>query len=658
MIGGAWCDSSIQHYVPDGLPYEHQYRLGPWNDLQEDAFYHQVEFMCPKPFIPNAGGKHLTPIESVDGNSVLYGFVPGAKVVGNDYRSTYVASYAFTVRPLSPKVETITLTDGSSIPYYVEITPEIKPLYDTSGFCGNAATMQAAIRSCEKYMGKFPFDTFALSEDMTLEGSGMEFMELISIISISLGQQYTTIHELVHMWWQHKASYKSNKDFWIDEGFNMFIDYKVWADISTDPTKFYRPLAGLLQQDMEQGWFAKSIREGYNSNYSYTMIAFIHATMYFNMGAEFKVDASGNYNIKALDASGNIAMDLFDSSNNFLSVALLSPINVEPIFLRPLIIDTSGTTVFMNSDYKLVDGSGNGISGKQLQYTDGRMDLSGNVIDPSGSPIVAVGQTLTSGLKLPAGPLTSYYQPNTSNENFWNMGKYILNTFSNLEYDYMSWRKAIGDFVDTRKGDWGNKWPSTGREAQELYDQMVNTGGLRELGLTYYKYTIDLSLLPVGTLNVLPRENRIPTLTVGGTGYTNTISNTGFRKLFNITYPVVHLEDSSGNALAGTSANFAGKDFTGKIVLIKRDTTETVQSQMFLANLCGAKGIIIYNNTTGTFTPGFGTGLIQLPCLGVTNTIGASILAQIRSTPGVTATFFGVFSVREELFPKPLSRTV
>jgi hypothetical protein len=654
MFAGIWCDSTIDFYPIDTIP-AYLYHLGPFNDYYQDLYYHQIEFMVPKPFVASTGGTRITPIESADGNSVLYGFVPGAKVVGDDYRVTYCVDFAFRIRPMVPKVETVTLTDGSSIPYYVEVSPEIKPLYDTSGFYGNASTMQTMIRSCEKILGKYPFDTFGTVVNST-GGGGMEHWETTNITPTQIGGSYVIVHELVHMWWQNKVSQRSPKDSWIDEGFDMMCDYWIWDDISDDSSnKFYKSMAWLKQVDIENGWTAKSTREEYAVG-GYSKIAFIHAAMYFNMGADFKVDASGNYKIKPVDASGNIAMDLFDSSNNFLSVALLSQINVEPLFLRPVIIDTSGTQVFMNSDYKLVDGSGNGISGKQLWFTDARMDLAGNVIDPFGGAIIAVGQTLTSGLKLPGAPLTQYYQPRASNQNFWNMFKYVLSVFSNTTYDYMSWRSAVGDYVDANKTNWGSKWPSNRYEAIELYDEMLNTGNFRELSATNYTYTLDSSLLPAGTvITELARSNATPVLNVGGTGYTNTFSTTGFKKLVNITYPVVHLEDSSGNALAGTSANFAGKDFTDKIVLIKRDTVENVQSQMFLANLCGAKGIISYNNTTGSYTPSLSTGLIQLPCVGVSNTIGASILAQIRSTPDVTATISGRLFLRETTYQRPLS---
>jgi hypothetical protein len=646
-------------YSDSGVDYQNCYSLytPSNNDYDEDTFYSQFELMCPKPFVAVSGGTRLPLIESVDGNNVLYRFVPGVIDTSGqeDYRNFPQCEYVINIRPFAPKVESITLTSGKVIPYYVSIHPELYTFYNNNtDWCLNVNQMQRTIRSFEKILGPFPFQTYTYNVNMRNNG-GNAVSELASG-SFQNSSNFVMAHEVGHSWWGFTGIPKSDEDYWILEGTDYFTDMFVWGDIAPDTSYnyLYVTTAGLKQIDLETGWFASAVLERDINSWGYSQIGFIHATMYFNMGAEFKIDSSGNYNVKPVDASGNIAMDIFDASGVLESVGLMSQVNDEPLFRRPIIIDASGTKVYVSSDYKLIDGSKNSISGKTVMFTDGRMDLAGNVIDPFGGAIIAAGQTLTSGLKLPAGPLTSYYQPGNYNENFWGLLRSVLNAYRNKVYDYPSIRKAMSDFIDANKSNWENKWPSTGAEGVELYDEMLNTGGFRELSATNYTITFDPAYLPSGTNVVLPRSNLTPVLTVGGISYTNTLSTVsgGFKKLFNISYPIVHLEDSSGNALAGSSANFAGKDFTDKILLIKRDTVETIQSQMFLANLCGAKGIISYNNTTGAYTPTTAAGMAQLPCLGVTNVVGASILAQIRSTPGVISTIVGRLSTREIVIPR------
>jgi hypothetical protein len=81
--------------------------------------------------------------------------------------------------------------------------------------------------------------------------------------------------------------------------------------------------------------------------------------------------------------------------------------------------------------------------------------------------------------------------------------------------------------------------------------------------------------------------------------------------------------------------------------IIPSNSVQTLQAQMYLSSLYGAKGVVSYSDTSGSYTPSVSTGYIPLPFLGVTLANGQNIITQIRGTPEITATIIGRFFVRD-----------
>jgi hypothetical protein len=642
--------SSGMDYYPYDTTEIHLFMLVPSNDNSYDKFYHQIEIMCPRQFYPSTGGTRLSAIESADKNNVLYRFVPGVKAVGDDYRSTYSTALSFRIKGYPTTSESISVSDGNngtrSIPYYAEIPAEMKPFYNLSSTSYNATNIQRIIQSIETIMGPYPFDTYGTGITNSAAGGAMEHMEMSSYGATALGWTIV-VHEAFHQWWQNTISFETNKDWWIDEGLTWMSQFWVLDDLNLDASSnsFYRFIVKNKVNEVENGWNPNPLGgrfQVYTGGYgSYDHASYPHTTMYLNMGADFKVE-NGNFVVKPIDASGNIAMNILDASGVVTGSGLLNPDT------RQLIVDTSGTLRYVNAANKVVDASGVLVGTTNVVYMLGYLDSSGVLLDASGAPIVVLGQTLSDGLKLPSGPKTEYYIKGSSNVNFWNCMKFILNRFKGSIYNYSNFRTALGDFVEANKSDWGNKWPSTRGEAVELFDQMVNQGANKPLGGDFYTITIDPALLPVGTItNPTPIASK---LTVNDLVYQFAYCSTSFatsQALIDITLPLAHLQDSSGNALLGQPEDFVGKDFTGKILLIKRGTV-TFANKISRGQVAGAAAVIIYNNVAGLNVASLGSTpfKVTVPCMTLSQADANTFIAQLASNPGLTARIQGKFRLK------------
>ena len=645
MVVSTMISSSMNYYPNDPAEF-HMFLFVPSNDNAYDKFYHQIEIMCPKPFVASTGGTHLESIESADKNSLLYRFVPGAKADGDDYRSTYSTALSFRVKGFPVLNETITVHDSSNnlkvIPYYAEIPAEMKPYYNLPTTLYNATNTTNIMQSIEKIMGPYPFDTFGLGIANSRWGA-MEHMEMATY-GPSQMSAITIIHENFHMWWQNTVSFEHNKDWWIDEGLNDFSMWWVADDLNLDPSGnlFYTNQVINKVHEVENGWGIDPLSAYTTGSYgSYSHPSYIYATMYYNMGADFKVDSSENFVVKPVDASGNIAMNILDASGAVVSSGLLNPVS------RQLIVDTSGTLRYVSPSDEVTDASGVVVNNQSVEYMLGYVNSSGALFDSNGSAIVVVEQTLTSGLKLPSGPLTSYYAKNSSNTNFWNCMKFMLNRFKGSNYNFEKFKTAIGDFVEANKASWDNKWPSTRGEIVELFDQMVNKGGNKPLGGNFYTITIDPAYVPAGVVtNPTPVVSK---LTIDGVVYEFAYCYTPFatsNSLVDITLPLAHLQDASGKALLGYPDDFAGKDFTGKILLIKRGVL-TFAYKIYYAQLFGAAGVLIYNNAPSLNTAFLGSSPFKLrvPCATISGANGTTITSLLAANPGLTARIQGKFAL-------------
>ena len=656
MIIGTTVSSGIE-YEPNDQAQTHLFLLVPSNDNAYDKFYLQVEIMCPKQFYASTGGKHLVPIDSIDKTCVLYRFVPGAKAEGPDYRSTYSTALSFRIKEYPVRSETITVHDTSgnlkTIPYYTEIPSEMIPFYNNTNNSYNSTNMTRIIQSIENIMGPYPFDTYGTSIGNLEPGNGMEYMEMSGYSSKSL-DWFVVIHETFHQWWQDMVSFDYHQDWWIDEGLNQFCNYFTIDDLNLDTSGnlFYVYNVNNKIQDIEYGWSEQSLAK-YSGTYgSYDLPAFIYATMYYNFGADFKVDSSGKFVVKPVDSSGNIAMNIHDVNDVVVSAGLLNPVT------RQLFIDTSGTIRYVSSDNKVIDSAGIVISEQSVSYMLGYVDNSGVMLDNSGNQIVVLTKELTSGLKLPGAALSQYYAKNSSNTNFWNCIKYVLNAFKGTGYTFSSFKNAIGDFVDSHKAEWGNKWPSTKAEISELFDQMVNQGGNKQLGGDFYTFTIDPAYVPAGVLT--NPVHKVRSFRINDTvNYSYNVwslkqtSQSAGSINVDFTAPFVYLKDSSGNELQrGDTGDFAINNVFGKVVLMLRKGPDPLvrnaQKQINAYN-AGALAVIYYNNESGDIGNDsiFSTSQanVRIPLLTISDTLGAYLKTVIDQPGGATVKIKGTFDV-------------
>ncbi|MFK2826923.1 M28 family peptidase [Bacillus sp. B190/17] len=87
----------------------------------------------------------------------------------------------------------------------------------------------------------------------------------------------------------------------------------------------------------------------------------------------------------------------------------------------------------------------------------------------------------------------------------------------------------------------------------------------------------------------------------------------------------------------GTASDFAGKDVTGKIVLIQRGEL-TFADKAANAAAAGAKAVLIYNNTAGTLKSSIPSSGNYVPTLGLTQEEGVALKTLLDEGQAVTAT--------------------
>ena len=87
----------------------------------------------------------------------------------------------------------------------------------------------------------------------------------------------------------------------------------------------------------------------------------------------------------------------------------------------------------------------------------------------------------------------------------------------------------------------------------------------------------------------------------------------------------------------GQASDFAGKDVTGKIVLVERGTIAFVDKAANAA-AAGAKAVLIYNNIAGTLKSNLSTSGNFVPTLGLTQEEGKELKTLIDKEETVTAT--------------------
>ncbi|MEK6872107.1 MAG: S8 family serine peptidase, partial [Nanoarchaeota archaeon] len=87
------------------------------------------------------------------------------------------------------------------------------------------------------------------------------------------------------------------------------------------------------------------------------------------------------------------------------------------------------------------------------------------------------------------------------------------------------------------------------------------------------------------------------------------------------------------NASGGSSADFASRDFRGKIALVKRSQNfVALKEAVDNAYNAGATGVIIYNNNSGLFS-GFMVDYSQIPAISISLEDGKRLLEIIHSRP-------------------------
>ncbi|ETP67636.1 hypothetical protein G159_16180 [Planococcus glaciei CHR43] len=100
------------------------------------------------------------------------------------------------------------------------------------------------------------------------------------------------------------------------------------------------------------------------------------------------------------------------------------------------------------------------------------------------------------------------------------------------------------------------------------------------------------------------------------------------------TYPVM-------DAGLGTPADFAGKDFSGKVALVARGTIPFTEKGLN-AQKAGAVAVIIYNNTTGTVSM-LSDPAITIPYMSTLQSVGLAMKAGLDANQPVTVTFDGQY---------------
>ncbi len=78
------------------------------------------------------------------------------------------------------------------------------------------------------------------------------------------------------------------------------------------------------------------------------------------------------------------------------------------------------------------------------------------------------------------------------------------------------------------------------------------------------------------------------------------------------------LEQTDMTIYAGSEADFADYDFTGKVVLVARGNMVNFFDKHNFAAMAGAAGVVIYNNVPGPIQPNIaGTTYPEVPCMGI-----------------------------------------
>ncbi len=78
------------------------------------------------------------------------------------------------------------------------------------------------------------------------------------------------------------------------------------------------------------------------------------------------------------------------------------------------------------------------------------------------------------------------------------------------------------------------------------------------------------------------------------------------------------LEQTDMTIYAGNESDFAGYDFTGKVVLVARGNGINFFDKHNFAAMAGAAGVVIYNNVPGAIQPNIsGTSYPEVPCMGI-----------------------------------------
>jgi hypothetical protein len=120
-------------------------------------------------------------------------------------------------------------------------------------------------------------------------------------------------------------------------------------------------------------------------------------------------------------------------------------------------------------------------------------------------------------------------------------------------------------------------------------------------------------------------------------------------KLFNITAPVVWLNDNGVSLLGGSLDDFTthGQDFTGKIALIRRGTFNFSVKQ-YNAQLSGAVAVVVYVNPgQSAFNAAIISGYdLQTPFVMISSEDGLNIISQITANPSLTMNISGKFPVK------------
>ena len=98
---------------------------------------------------------------------------------------------------------------------------------------------------------------------------------------------------------------------------------------------------------------------------------------------------------------------------------------------------------------------------------------------------------------------------------------------------------------------------------------------------------------------------------------------------------------------AGSPSDFAGYDFTGKIVLVARGTY-TFTDKHINAALAGAAGVIIYNNIPGAIQPNItGTTYPEVPCMGISFEEAYDLFSSFKKN--AQGLYAGTLTVRKAL---------